>query len=72
MNTSSSERRTEHEVLTTREVATMLRVHIYTVHNLLKTGRLQGFKVNSRWRILRTSVDKFMEPYVHNRAQKEF
>ena len=60
-----------HEILTTREVAAMLRVHIYTVHDLLKTGRLTGFKINSRWRIHRKSVLKFMETMVHERALKE-
>lgn len=62
MSKSVSERSKEDEVLTTREVAKMLRVHVYTVHDLLVTGRLKGFKIRRRWRILKTEVTRFMHP----------
>ena len=55
-----TERGEEYEVLTVREVAVMLKVHIYTVHDLLRTGRLTGFKLNRRWRIRRSAIMQFM------------
>ena len=47
-------------VLTPKEVAKILGVHPYTIHNLLKSGRLKGFRVNSHWRITVEALNEFM------------
>jgi len=49
------------EVWTVPEVAKILRVNIYTVYNLLKSGRLNGFKLTHRWRINKQDLIKFMK-----------
>jgi excisionase family DNA binding protein len=52
-------------VLTTREVALTLRVHVNTVMKLLQSGELEGFKVRHRWRVKRETLETFMsEPEV--------
>ena len=48
------------DVLSAAEAASELRVHVYTVYDLLKSGRLYGYRINRRWRIPRASFDKFM------------
>ena len=48
------------DVLTAPEAAARLRVHVYTIYALLRNGRLQGFKLNSRWRIKHEALEKFM------------
>jgi len=54
------ERRVDNEVLTVQEAAKLLRINQYTVYGLLRTHRLDGFKITRRWRILKSSVDKFI------------
>lgn len=48
------------EVLTVKEVAEELRVHPYTVYQLLSSGELEGFKLTTHWRIKRESLTNFM------------
>jgi excisionase family DNA binding protein len=54
---------TEPTVLKAKEVAEILRVSIYTVHNLRKSERLKGFTLaeGGQWRITREELDKFMK-----------
>lgn len=51
------------ELLTAEEVAKCLRVHRYTVYELLKCGRLEGFQLRTRWRIRKGSLNKFISEY---------
>lgn len=45
---------------TAAEVAEILDVSLYTVHELLRTGKLGGFKLTSHWRIPEEELKKFM------------
>lgn len=47
-------------VLTAQEVAGRLRVNVYTVHELLRQGKIRGFKILTHWRIPETELDRFM------------
>lgn len=49
------------EVLTPHEVGQILRLDVYTVRRLLRTGEMPGFKVGDQWRIPRDALDKFMK-----------
>jgi predicted site-specific integrase-resolvase len=51
------------QVYKTKEVAEILRVSIYTIHNLRKAGRLVGFTLakHGQWRITKEELSKFME-----------
>jgi excisionase family DNA binding protein len=52
------------KVLTTKEASEVLRVHLNTLHRLLISGKLRGFKVGgtrrSRWRITEANLRKFL------------
>lgn len=50
-----------YEILTVKEAADLLRVHPYTVYDLLKTGFLTGFKVRRQWRIYSHSLRELMK-----------
>lgn len=56
----SDERSNNSKILTVKETAAILRVHPYTIYDLLKTGRLVGFKIRHSWRVVEASVTKFM------------
>ncbi|RHW46155.1 DNA-binding protein [Dermacoccus abyssi] len=51
---------TEHEVLTTEEPATLLRVSTKTVPSLVNSGALPGEKMGRAWRFLRSDVLSFV------------
>lgn len=48
------------ETLTIREAAKILNVHPYTIYDLLKNKLLIGFRLRKRWRIRKSSLEKFM------------
>jgi putative molybdopterin biosynthesis protein len=45
---------------TPEEVAERLNVSVATVHDLLRDGRLRGFKLTRQWRIERAEVEEFI------------
>lgn len=46
--------------LTPKDVKDRLNVSIHTVHELLRKGRLKGFKLIRQWRIRPDDLDEFM------------
>ena len=59
----------QEQVLTAKEVANTLRVNLYTVHELLREGKLHGFKLMSHWRITQGELDRFMKVEVKDAGQ---
>ena len=51
---------TTDEFLTPEQVAALLQVHIMSVYGWLNSGKLQGFKAGSQWRIRKEDVDTFL------------
>lgn len=49
----------EKRIYTVQEVANILQVSVFTVQELLREGKLDGFKVRSRWRIPEESLEDF-------------
>ena len=47
--------------LTPKEVAEILNCHEYTVQDLLREGKLKGFKLNTHWRITKEALIEFTE-----------
>ncbi|MFY9503769.1 MAG: helix-turn-helix domain-containing protein [Dethiobacteria bacterium] len=50
----------DEKLLTTREVAKYLDVHVITVRRHLESGILKGHKVGNRWRIKREDVERYL------------
>lgn len=48
------------DVVTANEAAEALGVHVYTVYQLLRAGHLEGFRIQTHWRIPRKSVESFI------------
>lgn len=46
--------------MTPHEVAEILNVNVYTVHGLLRSGRLRGFKIVTHWRVTHEALEEFM------------
>ena len=51
----------DHAVLTTREVADLLRIHISSIYRLIKRDSFPYFKTGGDYRFRRDAVDKWVE-----------
>ncbi len=59
----------QEQTYTAEEVAAILRVHVRTVHRMIKRGRLQAFTINRDYRIPKSALDDLM--YGHKPKQDE-
>ena len=48
-------------LLTTKQVAEMLSLHVATVINLAKSGEIKAMQIGRSWRFRPADIDKFME-----------
>ncbi len=55
----------ENEVLTSNEVADLLKVHLGSVRRWSRSGKLKGYRLGGRgdWRFLRKDVLAFLHSY---------
>jgi excisionase family DNA binding protein len=56
----------ENEVMTVKEVASYLRVHMTTVYRLIAAKRIPAFRMGSDWRILRTNLKELLQQHSAN------
>jgi len=48
------------QVLTAEEAARYLRLHVKSVHRLVKEGKIPGRKVGGRWRFHRDDLEEWL------------
>ena len=48
------------DILTPREVADYLRIHLTTLYRLIRNGQIPSFKVGSDHRFHRVAIDKWI------------
>ena len=48
------------DILTLPEVAALLRVSHQTIYNMIRDGRIKGYKVGREWRFLKKEIDLYM------------
>ena len=48
------------EIMTPREVAEYLHVHVRTIYRLVKKGEIPGREVEGRWRFKKDVLDKWL------------
>lgn len=53
------------EVLTLKELASLLRVGEKTIYSMAQSGELPGFKVRGQWRFSRKDIDGWIEQQKH-------
>ena len=61
----------DEEMLTTDEVAKILRVNVKTVRNWIATGELVAIDIGNEYRISRTNLNKFLENRQTDKRKKE-
>lgn len=53
------------EVLTLKDVATLLKVGQKTIYSMAQAGELPAFKVRGQWRFSRKDIDAWIEQQKH-------
>jgi excisionase family DNA binding protein len=49
------------EILTTQEVADLLKLHPKTVNKLAKSGRVPAYRIGRQWRFRKSEVIKLLQ-----------
>ena len=56
------------QIMTLREVAKYLGLHIMTVYKLTREGRVPAAKIGGQWRFKRDVLDQWLEAELHRNA----
>jgi excisionase family DNA binding protein len=55
-----------HEILTSKEVSDLLRVHESTIYKLIRKGKIPSFRIGSDWRFHRGRILRWMAEQTKN------
>ena len=56
------------QIMTLREVAHYLGLHVMTVYKLTREGRVPAAKIGGQWRFKRDVLDDWLETQMHRHA----
>ena len=60
--------RSSEQIMTLREVARYLGLHVMTVYKLTREGRVPAAKIGGQWRFKRDVLDGWLETQMHRHA----
>ena len=60
--------RSKESIMTLREVAQYLGLHVMTVYKLTREGRVPAAKIGGQWRFKRDVLDQWLETQMHRHA----
>ena len=60
--------RSKEQIMTLREVAQYLGLHVMTVYKLTREGRVPAAKIGGQWRFKRDVLDDWLETQMHRHA----
>ncbi len=60
--------RQHNDIMTLREVAKYLGLHVMTVYKLTREGRVPAAKIGGQWRFKREVLDSWLEAQMNHRA----
>ena len=58
------------QIMTLREVAGYLGLHVMTVYKLTREGRVPAAKIGGQWRFKRDVLDEWLESQMHKHPMK--
>ena len=56
------------DIMTLKEVAKYLGLHVMTVYKLTREGRVPAAKIGGQWRFKRNVLDEWLESQMQHRA----
>ena len=60
--------RNKEQIMTLREVAQYLGLHVMTVYKLTREGRVPAAKIGGQWRFKRDVLDEWLETQMHRNS----
>lgn len=60
--------RTKDQIMTLREVAQYLGLHVMTVYKLTREGRVPAAKIGGQWRFKRDVLNDWLETQMHRHS----
>ena len=61
----------EKEIMTAREVARYLNIHLLTVHKYAREGKIPAFKIGADWRFHKKYIEKWIRRKINYNLYKE-
>ncbi len=58
------------DIMTLKEVAKYLGLHVMTVYKLTREGRVPAAKIGGQWRFKRNVLDEWLESQMQNRPHE--
>ena len=58
------------QIMTLKEVAKYLGLHIMTVYKLTREGRVPAAKIGGQWRFKRDVLDEWLESQMHHNTSQ--
>ena len=59
------------EIMTPKEAAEYLGLHLITIYRLVKKGKLPGFKIGGQWRFKKDLLDEWIAYKINKRSRDE-
>ncbi len=59
----------DEQIMTLREVATYLGLHVMTVYKLTREGRVPAAKIGGQWRFKRDVLDEWLETQMQRKPE---
>lgn len=59
----------QRQIMTPKEAAKYLGLHLITVYRLIKRGELPGFKVGGQWRFKKDLLDSWIESKIEHKLK---
>lgn len=66
-NLSKEKRFSRTQIMTPKEAAKYLGLHLITIYRLIKKGQLPGFKVGGQWRFKKDLLDEWILSKINKR-----
>jgi excisionase family DNA binding protein len=61
---------TGNDILKAKDVAKYLHLHLFTVHNLARQGKLPAFKIGKDWRFRKVAIEEWVKAKENASADK--
>ena len=68
---SNNEESSRRQIITPKEAAQYLGLHIITVYRLIKKGEIPGFRIGGQWRFKKDLLDAWIVSRIKRNSEKK-
>lgn len=59
------------DIMTAKEVADYLKLHVFTVHKYAREGKIPAFKIGADWRFHRKLIERWIREKINFQTKKD-